>query len=192
MLTRPLWQPDARVMMMTWGCGPMCKELIPSLEQHSIHLDSLAQQMRVLIAIQQRMLDVLEKAEGLPLGDPYIIDALAPAQNVITYGPVIPQASILRNLSIAPTAASVVVTVYVKSAYAIADSQVKGVPAGNRVIWRGGVDSLFPVTFPWRTRLPAGSQLGIATSATTETELVLNAVIDQVEATSTDQFYGRR
>ena len=170
----------------------MCKELIPSLDLQAQHINELGQQMRILIAIQQRMLDVLNTAQGLPLGDPYIIDALAPAQNAITYGAAIPQASILRALSLAPTQTGALLTVYIRSPYALGDARVAGVPAGNRVIWRGAVTSQFPVSFAWRVRLPAGSQLGVSTAAAGETELVLNAIIDQAEPTATDQFYGRR
>ena len=170
----------------------MCKELIPSLDLQAQHINELGQQMRILIAIQQRMLDVLNTAQGLPLGDPYIIDAANPATNIIQYGAIIPQASILRQLSLSTNSGSGLITIYVQSPYAITDPNVIGTPAGNRAIWRGAFGINLPVTFDWRVRLPAGSKLGIATNAPSETHITLCAIIDQAEPTATDQFYGRR
>ena len=191
MLTRPLWQPDARVMMMTWGCGPMCKELLPSLEQHAIHLDSLAQQMRVLIAIQQRMLQLLDNATGLPLGDAYILDQANPVANTVYNGALIPQASIVRQLSVAQHGAAGIITVYLKAPAVLGDPRVAGTPSGAKVIWRGGVAVDSPISLNVRVRIPAGGQLAIATAGAAVTNLNLNAIIDQAEATATSQFYGQ-
>jgi len=170
----------------------MCKELVAPLNLQAQHIDSLAQQMRVLIAINQRLLTVMDNAAGMPEGEPYIIDQPNPTTGAIYYGAVIPQASILRALCLSTAQSGGIVTVYIKSAYALGDPRVAGTPTGVRVIWRGATTSQFPVSLSWRVRLPAGSQLGIATAGTAETNLNLSAIVDQVTATASEDFYGRR
>ncbi len=174
------------------GVFRVCKELLPSLEQHSHHLDSLSQQMRVLIGIMQRMDDVLRDAFGLPAGDPYIIDQAAPVAGTLYDGAKVPQAAILRQLSISQHGGAGIITLYLKSAYALGDPRVPGTPSGARVIWRGSVGADVPVQSDFRIRIPAGSTLSISTNGAAVTNLNLNAVIDQVDATAVDSFYGRR
>ena len=170
----------------------MCKELIPDLQQHTAHLSTLAEHMNVLIGVQQRMLDILEATFGLPSGDPYIIDVASPAANAITDGAKITQASSLRHFSIVSHGAAGIVTLYIKNQYALGDTRAPGTPNGARILWRGGVGADVPVPLDMRARIPAGSTLSIATAGAGVTNLNLNAVIDQVESTAIDQFYGRR